>query len=215
MKLFTHHLSLITILVLAATAAQAQQLPTRSQRTTVYEQYKPAIITLESGKTLTHQRANVFLKNGALLYKSGGRNMEADMSTVRKAQFDDKTYVRIDSMLAYVVDTVGANKLYCATLIDIEAYKTMLLNNQQLTNLQITSFVNVTAMDAAPEQVGYYPLIRHFYFEIDGKMIKAHERNLKRAAPKDKQRMIKTIMQQPGFSWDNPKSLLALLKAVS
>ncbi len=189
--------------------AYPQEAVFKSQRTTVYPQFIPATITLESGKTVKERSANVFMKNGALLYKRNGFNMQADMDLIKRVDFVDRTYLKVDTMLAYMVDTIGNNKLLCATLIDLEAYKTNLLNNRQITNLELGSQVNISTMDLS--DTNEYPLTNIYYYEINGKIIKVHERSIMQSIPKNKRRELNTILQSADFSWVDRNSLMRLL----
>lgn len=189
--------------------AYSQEAVFKSRRTTVYPQFIPATITLKSGKTVKERSANVFMKNGALLYKRNGFNMQADMDLIKRVDFADRTYLKVDTMLAYMVDTIGNNKLLCATLIDLEAYKTNLLNNRQITNLELGSQVNISTMDLS--DTNEYPLTNIYYYEINGKIIKVHERSIMQSIPKNKRRELNTILQSADFSWVDRNSLMRLL----
>ncbi len=156
--------------------------------------------------------ANVFMKNGTLLYKRNGFNMQADMGRVKRVDFADRTYLKVDTMLAYVVDTVGNNKLLCSTVIDLNSYKTELLNNRQITNLELGSHVNISTMDLS--DTNEYPLINLYYYDIAGKIIKVHERNVMRAIPKNKRREFTNIIQSDGFSWTDKEWLMRLLEMI-
>ena len=102
-------------------ALMAQDFAGYSDRTTVYETFQPARVTLTTGSVNFQKEANVFLKNGKLLFKKGSTNMEADMRQIASVEFSDKSYICIDDMLATVIDTVGANRILCTTLIDLVA----------------------------------------------------------------------------------------------
>ena len=207
----------ITLLILCSTIVVncfAQILPNRIYRTTVFETFRPAIITLNNGKLLKQSEANVFLKNGTLLYKRGRLNMEADMRQIKSVQFDDRSFVMVDSALAMVVDSLNGYKLLCMSLIDIDAYRTQLLNNRQITNLELREFVNVNGSDASPEVKSSYPLRNIFFYDIDGKIIKVHERNIKKLVKSENRRYYKILIQSPDFSWEDPKSLVKLLKLI-
>ncbi len=190
----------------------SQEAGSKSRRTTVYPQFIPATITLESGKTVKERFANVFMKNGTLLYKRNGFNMQADMGRIKRVDFADRTYLKVDTMLAYVVDTVGNNKLLCSTVIDLNSYKTELLNNRQITNLELGSHVNISTMDLS--DTNEYPLINLYYYDIAGKIIKVHERNVMRAIPKNKRREFTNIIQSDGFSWTDKEWLMRLLEMI-
>lgn len=192
-------------------SAFAQNDVESTTRTTFYENFQSASILLTDGKTIKQKYANIFLKNGMLLYKNNAAIMQADMSNIKSVQFSDRTYIRIDSLLAYVVDTLNNNKLLCATLIDIDAYKTQILNNRQITNLELGNHVNVSAIGNTEAENQQYPLVNNFYFDVDGKIIKAHERIVQRTLPKDKLHIYKTIIQSPQFSWSDEECLSKLL----
>lgn len=195
--------------------ALAQSNAGNSERTTVYKDFQPAVILLSDGKSINEKSANIFLKNGALLYKHNRITLQAEMSKIKSVKFADKEYVRVDTMLAYIVDTMHNNKLLCATLIDVEAYKSRLLYNRQITNFEIRSQVSVTSNDNSSDEDKLYPLINYFFFEVDGKVVRAHERVIHKLLPKEKQRMYKTIIQSPNFDWQDKNSLMKLLNMLS
>jgi len=116
-------------------AVQCLCAQVRTPKLTVYKQFKPSIITLKDGRKVNQPLTNIFLKNSSLLYMNGTNSMEAKMDNIVSVQFDDRFYVRIDSLLCYQVDTVGNDALYCATIIDIPAYQQQLKNNQVISNL--------------------------------------------------------------------------------
>ena len=68
---------------------------------TVYPSFQPATIHLNDGRQLKVGFANIFLKNSGLLYISGQETKEANLKTLTKVDFKDRTYYRIDSVLAY------------------------------------------------------------------------------------------------------------------
>lgn len=184
-------------------------------RTTVYEEFQPARIEMHNGKIINEKCANIFLKNSALLYKHGSITKQADMKMVKSVAFKNRKYYCLDTLLVYVVDSVDSNKLFCATKIDLEAYKNQLLNNRQITNLEMRAQVNISFMTLSEDDDSQYPLVNYFFYEIDGKIIKVHERTILNFIPKEKRRIFKTITQQPDFSWSDKNCLLRLLKAIS
>lgn len=112
----------LILLVLAGiliVTVSAQEKAVTTKITTVYDEFKPAVITLKNGSVIRHKQANVFMKNGSLLYKHGKTNMQANMNQIKTVDFGDRHYCCIDTLLAYVVDSVAGNKLLCATLIDM------------------------------------------------------------------------------------------------
>lgn len=181
---------------------------------TVYKEFQPATIHLADGRLLKVGFANIFLKNSSLLYKSGQETKEANTKTLAKVDFKDRTYYRIDTVLAYQVDTVGKQQLYCAQRIDFEAWKGMIINNRVMTNISLSDMLSYTTTNLGDEQDIHFPIIKVYYFRIDGKYVLAHERNLKRVLDKEKRRLMASVMNEPEFSWTSEASLLKLLKYI-
>lgn len=186
----------------------------RTTKLTVYPEFKPSIITLSDGRQITQQFTNIFLKNSSLLYMSASVAKEANMANVSSVQFDDRFYVRIDSLLAYQVDSVGNDGLYCATIIDQEAYLQNLKNNQVMTNINFHNFdqVSTTSVDLSNEDDYLFPLINIYYYRLGGKFVRCHDRSLSNVLNKEKKRMLRTFVHMDDFSWSDEKSLIELLK---
>ncbi len=190
----------------------AQSFAGYVNRTTVYEKYQPAKITLASGKVIHQKQANIFLKNGRLLFKNGNMDMEANIMQIKSVEFHDKFYVRMDTILAIVVDTVKNNRILCTTTIDMEAYSKQRLNDRVISNFQMNDqFVNATSVEA-PDEDYKYPLVNHFFLEINGKVVRNHERIIRRMLPKAKRDRLDFYMKQPKFSWTDRKSLRQVLE---
>lgn len=201
----------IILLAMLALNLQAQNLTTAL---TVYKEFQPATIYLANGKHMKVGFANIFLKNSSLLYKSGQDTKEANIKTLEKVVFKDRTYYRVDSVLAYQVDTVGNQQLYCAQRIDFVAWKGMIVNNRQMTNIDLSDMLSYTTVDLADEQDIHFPLVKVYYLKLNGKYVLAHERHLKRVLDKEKRRLMTSVMSEPEFSWTSEKSLLKLLKFI-
>ena len=186
----------------------------RTTKLTVYPEFKPSIIVLSDGRQITQQFTNIFLKNSSLLYMSGSVAKEANMANVLSVQFDDRFYVKIDSLLAYQVDSVGNDGLYCATIIDQEAYLQNLKNNQVMTNIDFHNFdqVSTTSVDLSNEDDFLFPLINIYYYRLGGKFVRCHDRSLSNVLNKEKKRMLRTFVHMDDFSWSDEKSLLNLLR---
>lgn len=206
---------LLVLACVSMIAVSAQENYETTNRTTVYDTFRPSVITLANGKIIKQNRTNIFLKNGALLYLNGKNNMQADMSKISSVDFGDRRYIRIDTLLAYVVDTVCGNSLLCATLIDLEAYRHQMLNNRQITNMEIQTQVSITTLTPSDDDDVQYPLVNLFFYEIGGKFVKVHERTIGNMLPKDKRRIFKSVIMAPEFSWTDKESLMRLLKAIS
>ena len=202
----------IVLLLLLTTGILAATAQTTTTSLTVYQSFQPATIHLVDGRKLKVEHANIFLKNSGLLYISGHDTKEANLKTMTKVEFKDRAYYRIDSVLAYQVDTVNHQELYCAPRIDVEAWRGLLINNRQLSNISLGDMVTYSATDLVDKQDIHFPLINIYYFKINDKYVLAHERNLKRILDKEKRRLMTSVMSEPNFSWTNEASLLKLLK---
>ena len=204
-----------TLFIIMMFAVQSIFAQDKTYGLTVYEGYKPAIITLADGRKINQPLANVFLKNSSLLYLSStGATMEANMSNIVSVKFDDRQYIKIDSLLAYQVDTIGHDALYCATVIDMVAYRQNLRNNQVITDISLGDQISTTSVDLSNETDHMFPLINIYIYRLGGKFVRCHERTLGNMLSKEKKRMMRTYMTLPDFSWTDDKSLLKLLKGL-
>ena len=202
---------LFIIMMLVAQSLSAQ---IRTEKLTVYKQFKPSTIMLKDGRELKQPLTNIFLKNSSLLYMNGTNSMEANMDNIISVKFDDRQYIKIDTMLYYLVDTIGNDALYRATVMDMPAYYQQLKNNKVITNIDFGDQIQTSHIDISTEDDYKFPLIDLFYYRYNGEFVRTHERNLGRILPKDKQRMLKTFVNLPDFSWTDEESLLKLLKAL-
>jgi len=199
------------MVLLTCTSLMAQQTTTA---VTVYREFKPAKVLLASGKSTKVALANIFLKNSTLLYKHGTETMQAKTSTIQRVEFDDRTYYRIDSLLAYQVDTIGSDALFRTERIDFEAYNQERINNVEITSLSLGEVMQYTTRDIDSEQDIHFPLESLFFFRIGGKYILAQERSVARALNKEKRRMMKSAMLDPAFSWTSEQSLMKMLEMI-
>ena len=209
----------ITIVLLATLKIAAQQHQPITSAITVYQDFRPATVYLTSGRKTSIPLANIFLKNGALLYMSGDNIMEAEMSTLLRVEFEDRTYVRIDSMLCYQVDSIGNDALFCVKVIDINAYKQSVANSANITNLDLndlmtTNMLQYTTVDIGDAQDIHFPVIPLYYYRINDKFVLVHERHLKRFFDKEDRRRMESVMNLPDFSWTNEKFLLKILEVI-
>ncbi|MBM6991986.1 MAG: hypothetical protein I3J02_01770 [Prevotella sp.] len=208
----------IIVLILLAFIARGLQAQTTNSthRILVYPQFKPASITLMNGKVVTVPLANIFLKRSSLIYHSlGGKNMEARLSNIKSVDFDDRHYERIDTMLAWRVDTVGRNALYCVSKIDIASLRNAMLNSRSMTNLELSSsMLNTTTLDVPLDDIEY-PIINVYFYVYNGKTFPVHEREITRRIPKSKLYDYKIVTSLPTFSWTDPQSLIDLLRRIS
>jgi hypothetical protein len=201
--------SLFIITLISVQSAFGQD---RTTKLTVYPEFKPSVIELADGRILKEKFTNIFLKNSSLLYMSGTVTKEAYMANIKSVKFDDRLYVKVDTLLAYEVDSVGNDALYCATVIHQEAYRQNLRNNQVMTNISLSDQVSTTSVDLSNEDDYLFPLINIYYYRLNGKFVRCHDRSLSNVLNKEKKRMLRTFVHMDDFSWSDQKSLIELLK---
>lgn len=208
-------MTLTLVMWFMATALLAQS-DTLSRRTMAFATFRPAVVTLVSGKTVNAPQANLFLKGSVLVYRNPqGRIMEANHRMVSSVDFEERHYERIDTMLYWRVDSVGANALYCATYIDMASLRQQILNSRNMTDVQMNSLLlSSTALTANDEDFDL-PYTDVYYYRYRGKWVKVHERYIDHALPRNKRQAFKLTVAMPGFSWADPRSLLDLLRNIS
>ena len=207
---------LSTMLMLVAFKGTAQEV---TPQLTAFPEFRPATVYMADGKKLDIPMANIFLKNSSLLYISGELTKEVDTKNLMRVDFKDRSYFRIDSVLAYEVDTVGANALFCAKVLDLKAYKQLIANNSNITNLNINDLANMnilqyTTIDINDVSDIHFPVIPLYYFRVNNQFVLVHERNLKRFFDKENRRRMESVMNLPDFSWTDEKSLLKILEII-
>ena len=207
-------IKLITVLLLTSVLTiTAQQRTTMATR---YPEFRPSTITLKDGRQLKQPLTNVFLKNSSLLYLNGEYTMEANMDNIVAVDFGDRSYVNLNGQLAFLVDSVGNNRLFCIELFDQDTYERNLRNNVNISSLTFGGDqLSTSTVDLNNEEDYKLPVFRHYYYLLNGTFIKVHERELTRKISKEQRTMMKRIISMPDFSWQREASLLQLLKAIS
>jgi hypothetical protein len=189
----------------------------RTLMATQYREFRPSVVTFADGHKSRQSLTNVFLKNSSLLFLSGEYTMEANMDNIVAVDFEgDRNYIAIDKQLAYFVDSVKGNALYCIELFDQDSYERNLRNNVLISNLDMSSGqLSTSTIDINNEEDWKMPVFRHYFIRYNGEFIKVHERELNRKLPKEKRTMMKRVMALPDFSWQSEESLKQLLKVIS
>ena len=99
--------------------------------------------------------------------------------------------------------------------IDFESYKKQVRNNVMITNLGWGGMgITPATMDLNTDEDYKFPLIDLYFYRLNGKYVKCHERNLQYILSKEKKRIVRTFVTMNDFSWTKPDSLLKLLKAL-
>ena len=204
---------LMLCLVLGILTAHAQDGNT--SMVTAYADYKPAQVALTDGRVIKVPKANVFLKHSTLIYKNGSSVKEANMKTVKSVDFGDRLYLKIDTVLAFFVDSVGPNAVYQQQVIDREAYEASFRNDRLITGIQYGEQINLISLDPVRDSTAVYPVINTFYYNYNGKIVKVHDRELWRLLPKEKRRIMTALIGEDGFSWTRRESVVRLLQGIT
>ena len=205
------------VLLMAAMRVAAQEV---TPQLTAFPEFRPATVYMADGKKMEIPMANIFLKNSSLLYISGELTKEANIKNLLRVDFKDRSYIRIDSVLAYQIDTVGSNALFCAKVLDLKAYHQLIRNNSNITKLDLNDLSSMnmfqfTTIDLQDTKDIHFPVIPIYYYRIGNKFVLVHERHLKRAFDKENRRRMESVMNLPGFSWTDEKSLLKILEVIN
>jgi len=187
---------------------------TTTASVTVYNEFRPATIHLTTGKLLRVSLANIFLKNSSLLYVSGTQTKQANIHTLTRVDFPDRVYYRLDTLLAYRIDSIGDDGLYCAQQIDIETWKQMVANNTEFTSIDFGDMVGYSTAELSDYHDLRFPVVNLYFYKIDGKIIKVHERKLKQILNKEQRRKMETVIARKGFSWTDENWLKELFKTI-
>ncbi|MCR5132116.1 MAG: hypothetical protein K6C10_11735 [Prevotella sp.] len=206
-------LYMVVLVLFTAIAAVAQDENT--SMIMAFKDYCPAQVKLVDGRTIKVPKANVFLKHSTLVYKSGTSVKEANMKAIETVDIEDRHYIRIDTVLAFLVDTIEANAVYQQQVIDREAYEANYRNNRLITGIQFGEQINLITLDPQQDSTAVYPVINTFYYRYNGKIMKVHDRELWRRLSKEKRRIMQTIMGEEGFSWTRRESVVRLLQALT
>ena len=211
--MYRRFFALFSFALLMTTCLFAQK---KTVLATMYPKNKTAIVTLKDGRKVNTPNANVFLKNASLLYFQGSTVKEANMDVISKVDIEDRSFINVENQLAYFVDSIKGNSLYCVEIIDMDAFERSLKNNVNYTFIDLSSdrldsFTN----NMNTEENFVYPVIHQYWFLLDGKLVQAHDRELWRVLNKQRYRMMKTAISDPLFSWTDKDSLMKLLNMIS
>lgn len=210
------HLLITLFSLLSLHIAEAQIIDGRTNDITLFHNYQPALILLESGKTNRQMEANIFLKNGALIYKNKGQVMQANMNVVKSVAFGKQIFTKVEGQLAEIVDSCGQNQLVLIRKINIEGLNNEILNNSTITSIDATGgdHLGITRTEVSPDQLAY-PVDDIYYFIVDGKPILAHERDARHAAGRKRLEAYERVTRDRDFRWTNKDCLMEILKVLS
>lgn len=209
----------ISFLLMCVTMVMAQVPYGRTEVVTMFNDFCPATIQLAAGNVVKTGKANIFLKNSKLVYKDRNNvNMEANMATVKKVIFGNRTFINYENKLAEILDSCGHNMLLRVLLVDVEAMKNDIINNSTITDISglgsNSNLLGVTRMNPEEDEVGY-PLYATYYYVINDKTILCHEREVSRKISKSQREIYHIVTNRSAFSWGSEADLKNLLREMS
>ena len=206
-----------TAIVHAQESENDELYSTTSSYSTLYKDFTDAVVYMKDGKELT-TKANIFMVNSSLYYMHGPMTMQANMKTIDRVEFREKKqkFFVLDTLMAFVVDTVKGNELIAVKFIDVKAFVAQKKSSTILSNvvgMKLGDFVTSSHIDSKenPE----FPVYFKYFYRLHGKIVPINDRDTYRLIPKDKQRVFKTVTQLPEFDWYDRTWLLKLLKYIS
>lgn len=194
-------------------AAMAQVSAGRTATTTLYEEFKPGVVTLKSGRTSKQSQLNIFLKNSTLVFKQGKTVMEANMPDIKRVVLEGKTYINYKDHLYEVLlsDSVSEAALLCQRTIDIDAWHTEALNNSVVDNLEYSANSRALNVTRSEDLVNKdYPVIDTYFFLLHGKLINADDRSVRGVLNRKKREQMDVILYYD-FHWSRPDCLAKLM----
>ncbi len=206
-------LSCLAVLMVMGIHAQDQK---KTIVPTMFQKNSTAMVHMKDGRTIKTPNANIFLKDASLLYYQGTKAKQARMDLISRVDIEEKVFINIENRLAYFVDSIKGNSLYCIETIDLDAFDRNLRNNVNYTHIDFnTDHLDSFTNDMNTEEDYVYPVVSEYYFMLDGKIVKAHDRELYRVLKKERYRLMKTAMSDPNFSWTSKESLMKMLDLIS
>ena len=197
----------------ATSVAQQHKFLRRSPTPMAFEHFREAKVIQPFGR-FVKAKANIFLKNGGLLFVQNDTVMQADLSRILAVRFDSVQYMKVnDSQLGAVVMQQGYNYLLRVTTIDMDKYRSEHGGGEDLPYLDMNEmgmFLEIDSDSQRREGDDGYPLQDKYYFSINGQIIPANETQFKKFVAPDKKRAFKVLMNDKYWSWGDEPSLCQL-----
>ena len=204
---------LITLLALGHTArAQQVQELRRSRSIFLFPEFQDAKIKQSFGR-YAKAKANIYLKDGSLMYMEGDKIMRAYTKNIFGVTFGDTLeFVKVDSAMARVVARDGYNALLCLTTVNMARYREEESGGSDLDYFQLENFNVFMTLneDRRDDDLGI-PLQDKYFFSAKGFVFPANETAFKKAISKEQQQPFKVLMENRFWSWKDPESLKMLL----
>ena len=204
---------LLLLTALCPMAAQQQKTVQRSSIPLAFPEFMEAKVLQPFGRSVK-ARANIFLKNSALLFVQDGQVMQANIDRVLGVEFDSIKYMKVSSeQMGRVVAQKGYNYLLRVTTIDMDKYSAEVTGGENLPYLDLSDmgmFLEIDSDSQKWEEDYGYPLQNKYYFSIQGKIIPANESNFKKYVKPEMKKAFKRLMNDHYWSWTDEASLMQL-----
>lgn len=205
--------ALFLLMLVALTAAAQQNQEIRRNKTPfLFPEFRPAKVIQTFGRSIEVEKANIAINNGSFVYLQGDSVLIPTNNSILGVQFDSVyIYRRVDGMvMGRLLASVNYNNLLCVTAVDRdllteETNRTTAMAFLTMTNAQFQDY-DILEFDEG------YPLCDTYYFSVQGKIIPAMEREVKKLINPAKKRDFKRMMDDRWWSWRDPQSLAQLLE---
>ena len=211
-------LALVITIVLLATLKVAAQKQDITSAITVYPTFQPATVTLTSGRKMEIPLANIFLKNGALLYMSGDNIMEADMVKVFSVKAGEDIFVNVAGKLYKVLAESTGGAAVQARYLDVEqmnkanigyGVSSSVASTQNVAGLALDSNAGTNINKALESKEGgaETPIAEKTYILFcRNRIVPALKREVMDVPGLDKEKA-KAFFKEHKIKWSHPESL--------
>lgn len=197
---------------------QQQQSQLRSVSPFHFEEFQDAKVLQPFGRYIK-TRANIFLKDGTLLFIQDNNILQANVQNVLGVAFDTVLFLKVnDNQMGRVVHEKNYNYLLCVTTIDMEKLGAEQSGSEDPDFLEIPDagvFINIENESFKRDEDKGYPLKKKYYFKIRDKVIPANESHFKKVVRTDKKKEFKALMNNKRWSWWDETSLIQLFDYIS
>lgn len=204
----------VAVLLCCATAtAQQAQVEKRTSIPYAYKDFRKATVEFSFGKDKVYD-ANIFLKDGSLLYKKDTTVMKAELFGVISVDFGDAKYRKTGLRMGKILAQKGDVMLTVVTTIDTGRMQEDARSGRNSTFLDLPEFnlfVETNADYWAGNEGVTWPLKDEYFFIVNGETIQAAEKIIKKRIRSDKKSDFKELMKNRKWSWRDAKSLEVLI----
>ncbi len=203
----------LAMLCLGSLSTMAQQSleDKRSATPFFYKDFKPAKIILKDNR-FVRVDANIFLKNGRLIFKDKGKVLESTADNILQVEFDSAVFMLKDKQMLEVVAKKGANRLLRLVTIDQQKLKDETTGGDNLPFFELADLNVFIELDGdKQENARLYPLTTSYYFHTPKGYIDANQTQFKKHLRPELKEKFRDLMFNKYWSWKDAQSLTLLL----